>query len=251
MLMRTKLIVAAGVAAALAGCGSIGALDTPNASVPRATTTTLIYRPAIDPARFTTRVTNPYWPMAKGTTWVYRGTKDGAAQREVVVVKRATRRIMGVRTVTVEDRVFSGGRLAERTTDWYAQDAVGNVWYFGEASRDYDRGRVSTRGSWRAGVDGAQPGIVVKAQPRPGGPTYRQEWRAGVAEDMGRVVGVGAIARVPAATYMGVLETLDTDGLNPGRREHKVYAPGVGPIQARSTGSGPAEELELIRITRP
>jgi hypothetical protein len=249
--MRTKLVVAAGVAVVLAGCGTVGALDAPKATAPRTKTTSLVYRPAIDPTRFTARITNPYWPMARGTTWVYRGTKDGVAQREVVAVKRATRRIMGVRTVTVEDRVFSAGRLEERTTDWYAQDASGNVWYFGEASRDYERGRVRTRGSWRAGVEGAQPGIVVKADPRPGGPTYRQEWRAGVAEDMGRVVGVGAIAWVPAATYVGVLETLDTDGLNPGRREHKVYAPGVGLIHARSVGSGPAEELDLVSVRRP
>ena len=249
--MRTKLSVAAGIAVALAGCGTAGSLDAPKANAPRARTTSLVYRPAIDPARFTATITNPYWPMAKGTTWVYRGTKEGVAQREVVVVKPAATTIMGVRTVAVEDRVFVDGTLAERTTDWYAQDASGNVWYFGEASRDYEGGRVSTRGSWRAGVDGAQPGIAVKAEPRPETPTYRQEYRAGVAEDMGRVVRVGAIARVPAATYMDVLETLDTDRLNPGRREQKLYAPGVGPIRARSVGSGPAEELELIRVERP
>jgi hypothetical protein len=249
--MRTKLIVAAGIAAVLAGCGSVGALDAPNANGPGVRTTSFLYRPAIDPARFSARITNPYWPMARGTTWVYRGAKDGVAQREVVVVKRATRTIMGVRTVAVEDRVYAGGRLAERTTDWYAQDTSGNVWYFGEASRDYEGGRVSTRGSWRAGVDGAQPGIAVRAEPRPGSPAYRQEYRAGVAEDMGRVVRVGAIARVPAATYMDVLETLDTDRLNPGRRELKLYAPGVGPIHARSVGSGPAEVLELVRVERP
>jgi hypothetical protein len=244
--MRSVPLIAGALVAALAGCGGVGAFDRP------ARTTQLAYRPAIDPSRFTAKITNRYWPIEVGTTWVYFGTKEGVPQLEVVVVKRTRRTIMGVETAAVEDTVISGGEIAELTTDWYAQDRAGNVWYFGEAARDYERGRLGmTRGSWLAGVDGAQPGIVVKANPRPGRPAYRQEYRAGVAEDVGRVVGVGATASVPAGTYTNVVRTLDTDGLNPGRAEHKLYAPGVGPVQARSIGSRPAEELELISITRP
>jgi hypothetical protein len=244
--MRSVPLIAVAAAAVLAGSGGIAALDAP------ARITQLGYRPAIDPARFTTSITNRYWPIEAGRTWVYLGTKDGVPQLEVVVVKRARKTIMGVETVAVEDTVVSGGEIAELTTDWYAQDRAGNVWYFGEAARDYERARVtSTRGSWLAGVDGAQPGIVVKADPHAGGPTYRQEYRAGVAEDMGRVVRVGETATVPAGTFTDVLRTLDTDALNPGRREHKLYASGVGPIRVESVGTGPAEELELVSVTRP
>jgi sugar lactone lactonase YvrE len=39
---------------------------------------------------------------------------------------------MGIKTVVVRDRGFTNGELSEDTLDWFAQDAAGNVWYFGE-----------------------------------------------------------------------------------------------------------------------
>lgn len=66
-----------------------------------------------------------------------------------------TRNIMGVDCVVVDDRVTEGGELTEQTYDWYAQDEKGNVWYFGEYSKEYENGKVkSTEGSWEAGKDG-------------------------------------------------------------------------------------------------
>src|SRR3989441_2568257 len=88
--------------------------------------------------RFSARVDNPWFPLRPGTTLVYRGVKDGKPSRDVVHVTGQTRRIAGVTCTAVADRLYLGGRLEERTTDWYAQDKAGNVWYFGEATAELD-----------------------------------------------------------------------------------------------------------------
>ncbi len=142
------------------------------------------YEPQIDPATFTPNVTNPLFPLTPGTTLVYTGTKDGKPTLDLVVPSSHTKVLDGVRTRVVEDRLYLGNRLEERTSDYYAQDACGNVWYFGEDTAELDRhGKVTnTEGSWHAGVGGAQPGVFMQAAPEVGR-RFRQEWLAGQAED--------------------------------------------------------------------
>src|SRR5213593_1288515 len=113
------------------------------------------------PARFSARVTNPWYPLLPGSVYVYRGVKDGEPSREVMTVTHRTKTIDGAPCVVVSDLLYLRGRLEERTTDFYTQDAKGNVWYFGENTAELDRkGRVkNTSGSWKAGVDGAKPGV--------------------------------------------------------------------------------------------
>ena len=132
--------------------------------------------------RFTARVDNPWFPLRPGTTWVYRGEKDGLSSRDVVHVTRRTTLIDGAPCVAVSDLLYLRGRLHERTTDWYTQDSRGTVWYFGEATAELDpSGRVtSTEGSWQAGRDGALPGIFMPARPRVG-QSFRQEYYKGQA----------------------------------------------------------------------
>src|SRR3954452_3714640 len=144
---------------------------------------------APDPGRFVARVDNPWFPLRPGTQYVYRGTKDGEASRDVVTVTRRTIRIQGVRCTVIEDRLLLRGRLAERTSDWYAQDRRGTVWYFGEATAELDaNGRVVSReGSWRAGVDGARAGVIMPGRPR-AGQSFLQEVYPGHAEDHFRVL---------------------------------------------------------------
>jgi hypothetical protein len=123
-------------------------------------------------------VDNAWFPLKPGTTFVYRGTKNGRASRETVTVLRATRRILGIACRVVHDRVFVNGALAEDTFDWYAQDKAGNVWYFGEATEELERGNVTSReGSWEAGRNGAKPGIVMQAHPRSAPRTSRSSTR--------------------------------------------------------------------------
>src|SRR5207253_316772 len=128
-----------------------------------------------------------------------------------------TKLIHGVRCTEIDDRLYLKGRLGERTKDWYAQDARGNVWYFGEATAELDqRGRVKSReGSWRAGVGGARAGIVMPAQPRIG-QSMRQEFYKGHAEDHFQVLSVSTPVRVPYIASKRALLTKEWTPLEPG-----------------------------------
>jgi hypothetical protein len=199
----------------------------------------------LDPAEFTTDIDNPYWPMRPGSRWVYR---EGPQRVEVTVTPR-TRRIAGIEARVVHDVVSENGELVEDTYDWYAQDSDGNIWYLGEDTKEYENGEVaSTEGSWEAGVDGAQAGILLPAEPKVG-MKYRQEYYEGKAEDAGEVLALDARVRVPFGAFEDVLQTKDTTPLEPDLVEHKFYAKGVGPVLSR-TVSGGSDREELVEFSR-
>lgn len=205
------------------------------------------YTPTIDPATFGSVIDNPYFPLTPGTVLYYEGESDGEAQTEVMTVLSETRDVMGVTCVVVRDVVSVEGDVVEDTMDWYAQDADGNVWYMGEDSKDYEDGKlVSTKGSWEAGVDGALPGIIMQADPQVGD-TYRQEFYAGEAEDMAKVLKLGESVTVAYGTFEDVLVTEDINPLEPGVTEHKYYAPGVGVVLEELVAGGD-ERMELVRV---
>jgi hypothetical protein len=204
----------------------------------------------LDPAEFTTEIDNRYWPMKPGSRWVYREfDSEGTEQRVVVTVTDKTKRIAnGVEARVVRDVVTENGVPVEVTDDWYAQDSTGNIWYLGEATTEYENGKsTSTAGSFEAGVDGAEPGIILPADPQPG-MTYRQEYYKGVAVDEGEIVRVGVQAEVPAGHYTDVLMTQDTNPLEPKVLEFKFFAPDVGPVLAVGV-SGGSDREELLRYT--
>jgi hypothetical protein len=205
----------------------------------------------LDPAAFTTRITNPWWPMRPGTRWVYRSTDpDGTRQRIVVTVTRHTvTTAAGVRARVVRDTATEDGRVVEDTRDLYAQHRDGTLWYLGERTAEYRDGRVvSTEGSWEAGVDGAQAGVIMPAHPRPG-QRYRQEWLAGHAEDEAATLAVGQQAGTPAGHFRDVVMTREVTPLEPDALEFKFYARGVGPVLAVEVSGGSARE-ELVRVRR-
>jgi hypothetical protein len=107
---------------------------------------------------------------------------------------------------------------------------------------------VGSEGSWEAGVDGAQPGVVVPATPEIG-VEYRQEYYEGEAEDMGEVLSLDEWVEVPAGSYRSVLMTKDWTPLEPDVLEHKFYAEGVGPVLALAISGGAGRE-ELVGYTR-
>jgi len=203
----------------------------------------------LDPADFTTRITNPWWPMRPGSRWVYRETDSaGARQRVVVTVTSRTRRIAdGVTARVVRDVVTEDGEPVEVTEDFYAQDREGNVWYLGEDTAEYEDGKVVSReGSFEAGVDGAEAGVIMPAHPRRG-LRYRQEYYAGHAEDRARIVSRREQAGVPFGHFRGVLMTREDNPLEPRVLEFKFYARGVGPVLAVSV-SGGSDREELVRF---
>jgi hypothetical protein len=205
----------------------------------------------LDPSRFTTRIDNPWWPMTPGNRWLYREKADGEVQRVEVTVTDQTKTIMGIEARVVHDRVTleKDGSLVEDTYDWYAQDDKGNIWYLGEDTKEYENGKVSsTEGSWEAGVDGAQPGILLPASPQPG-LSYRQEYYEGEAEDAAQVLSLDKQAEVPFGSFQDLLQTRDWTPLQPELLEHKYYAKGVGPVLVVGVKGGASRE-ELVRFER-
>jgi len=200
---------------------------------------------------FTTRIDNPYWPMSPGSRWVYRETdSQGNEQKVVVTVTNRTKTVAaGITGRVVRDVVTEDGEPVEITDDWYAQDECGNVWYLGEDTTEYENGKqVSKAGSWEAGVDGAQAGIIMQAKPRVG-LEYRQEYYAGEAEDAARILSLEEQAEVPAGHFTNVLLTKDFTPLEPRVLEYKLYAKGVGPVLVIAI-SGGADREELVRFTK-
>jgi hypothetical protein len=246
--------VAASVAVllpALAGCGSSGGDSTSAAQQSGTKTFPQSSEPAnLNPADFTTEIDNPYFPLAVGARWVIRVTdQEGLVQHEVITVGDRTKKIAdGVTARVVHDVVREDGKLAEVTDDWYAQDSEGNVWYFGENTADIENGKRDTSGSFEAGVNGADAGIAMLANPT-AGQTYREEYSKGHAEDRSRVLALGQQAEVPFGHFGDVLLTEDYSPIEPDVLELKFYAKGIGQVLAQ-TVSGGSEREELISFTK-
>jgi hypothetical protein len=243
----TALALLATAAVAVAGCGSSPSHE--QASQARSAASPAP-APAFDPSRFVRRVDNPWFPLAPGSVYRYRGVKDGKPTTEVMTVTRRTREVGGVAATVVLDRLYERGRLAEDTSDWYGQDRDGNVWYLGEATRELDRsGRTtSTEGSWETGVKGAEPGIFMPARPAVG-QSFRQEYLKGQAEDHFAVVAFGQPVKVPGVRTTDALRTKETTPLEPGVIDAKYYVRGIGTV-LEQTVKGGDERNELVSFKR-
>jgi hypothetical protein len=207
------------------------------------------YTPAIDPANFVSTIDHPYMNLTPGKVWVYEGkSEDGETERIEIEVTQDTKPVMGVTTTVVREREWVNGELVEDTFDWFAQDKDGNVWYFGEDSKEIANGEVvSTKGSWEAGVNGAMPGIIMKANPEVGD-AYRQEFLKGEAEDMGQVLGVSDSVSIGFGSYQNCLKIKDWTPLEPDVVEHKFYSKEVGNLILEEKVAGESGRVELIEM---
>src|SRR4051812_29549268 len=173
MKRTTKITALAAVAAA-----ALTACDSSSGTTPSGSTRLPQGSEAVrlDPNDFTVKITNKYWPMKPGDRWVYEERDEkGTVTRDEVTVLDDSATIDRIETLVIHDLATQDGVTVEDTTDWYAQDSGGNLWYFGEQTQEYENGQPgSTEGSWEAGVDGAQAGIILPAAPE-AGMTYRQE----------------------------------------------------------------------------
>ena len=204
------------------------------------------YDPVIDPTNFVRSVTNPFFLLPAGQTFVYEGqTKDGFVHNDFIVTHK-TKMIMGVICTQVHDVVYLDGKLAEDTIDWYTQDRQGNVWYFGENTAELENGRpVTLAGTFTAGVNNDKPGIIMEANSVPGD-FYRQEFSLGNAEDNALVVSLNTTVTVPRGTFTHCLKTLETTPLEPDARENKYYAAGVGNVLTVDLETG--DKIKLVKI---
>lgn len=156
--------------------------------------------------------------------------------------------IDGVTTRIVEDQLYLNGVLEERTSDYYAQDNCGNVWYFGEDTAELDRNGnvISTEGSFHAGVDGAEPGVFMQAAPELGR-VFRQEWYQGHAEDVFVAIDRNASITVPYGSFQNALRTAEATALEPDVLDNKYYVAGIGEVEEVAV-RGPVEKLVLIGV---
>jgi hypothetical protein len=249
--MKTRLLVRVAwlaIAALGAGCGRNADRLATAPEVRGVSSSSNIVTLPFDAAHFQNPKANVLFPLVPGTTDTYRGVSKQGIETNTVEVTQQTRTILGVSVVVVHDRVYiEDGSLSEDTFDWYAADQDGNVWYFGEDTKEYDHGTlVTTEGSWEAGKNGAQPGIIMLANPEVGD-QYQQENSPGVVADVAKVLSLDETVTVAAGTFTHCLKTREWTPLEPGVREAKFYAPGIGVVLETSTRQG-GERVELTRI---
>jgi hypothetical protein len=238
--MRRWVLSSVAVIVALAGCGDSSGETTVEALLPATT------------QPFVAGADNPYFPLLVGATWAYEGVAGDEVERIEVVVTGETRTVDGVESVVVRDTVSVDGEVVEDTFDWYARDEAGNVWYVGEETEEFEDGEVvSTSGSWEAGVDGAEPGVIMWADPEARiGEAYYQEYYEGEAEDQARVVRVEPSVTVAAGTFEDVIVIEEWNPFDEGVVEEKYYAPGVGVILEEKVAGG-SERVELLEYSIP
>ena len=233
------------LSAALVGCSADSGTGGTTDSRPSSSAGT-----GIDPSDFVLPVDNPYFPLEPGTTYRFEGIKEGRRAVDVFYVSSDTRTILGVANTVVVDKLYVDGRLEEIAHDWYTQDRQGNVWYFGETIKEFDRqgNQIPAKGAWQAGVDGARPGIVMPAQPKVGD-VFRPEYYQGTAEDRYRVLDLSAEVTVSYGSFSHVLVMSEQTRLEPGVLGLKFHALGIGQIK-ESVPEGPHETLRLVSVIR-
>jgi hypothetical protein len=194
-------------------------------------------------------VTNPWFPLARGSVYVYDGRKDGKSAHDVMTVTRKVKEITGIRAAVVNDRLFLNGRLAERTTDWYAQDKHGTVWYLGEKTAELNaQGKVTrTEGSFLNGRDGARGGIFMPAHAAVG-QSFQQEALRGEAEDRFRILSTTTSISTPAVSSTMAMLTEETTPLEPGVVDHKYYVQGIGTVKEQQVAGAPASQAESTEL---
>lgn len=206
-----------------------------------------ILSPAVRPERFVDCVDNQFYPMIPGTVYHYEAEVEDGMETTTVTMTDQIEEVMGISTTVVYDVVRLNGELLEETYDWYAQDKAGNIWYFGEDVTNYnlEDGTIDHDGAWKAGVDGAVPGIIMLANPVVGD-IYREEYWEGEAMDMAAVASVHKFASTQLGTFENTLETANYNTLDE-ELEQKVYAVGIGFVVEEHVENG--ERTELVSIS--
>lgn len=212
--------------------------------------------PKYDPANYSPRISNAWYPLKPGVEYIYKGQDGNKRSRDVVRPTHRVVKIAGVPCRVINDKVYLNRILHERTLDYYTQDEDGNVWYFAEKTAELDKnGNVTTtEGTWRTGRKGAEAGIFMEANPQKGH-AFRQEFYKGHAEDQYQVLSLKAQVKVPYGHFgantlkRNVELTKEWSPLEPGVLDHKYYVRGIGTVK-EATVKGGNELLKLVDIRK-
>lgn len=212
--------------------------------------------PAFDPANFANPAPNPYFPLDVGFRNLMQGTgtDEGKPVSEVgsMIVTGPGLMLMGVQTVQVLDQAVVNGKLIERTFDYYQTDKDGNLWYFGEDVTNYRYDAAGnftgtdSKSAWRAGVNGAVPGISIAAAPEAGLSLFQEQAAADGAMDYFEVIDANATVTGPNGTFDNVLKTFEGSTAEPDLREFKFYAKGIGFVRTEEGLSEAHDNPELV-----
>ena len=206
-----------------------------------------------------TNIDNKWFPLKPGTQYVYKGfTYEGKKRiphSVVMTVTDLTKMIDGVRTVVVFDVDYKAGKLLESEIVFFAQDKDGNVWHLGQLRETYDEKEFVGGRAFLSGREGARAGIIMKADPRPGTPSYSQGYAPPPFNwtDSAKVDQMGQRTCVVSGCYDNVLVTAEfSEGEGPDAEQLKYYAPGVGYVRVGWRGKGEKlrETLELAEIVK-
>jgi hypothetical protein len=238
------------VAMAAAGVLSLQACGQASAQQPRASGTA-------GTGRFPhpTVVSNRMFPLVPGTRFSYRGTvvEGGSTTPHTVVftVTDLTKVIAGVRTVVALDQDFLQGELQEQELAFFAQDAAGNVWNFGEYPEEYENGRLTgAPDTWITGTAGAHGGRHMLARPAVG--MQYTEGRVPAIEfyDLSRIVSTSQVTCLPSGCLRHVLKVDEWSPNDPvSGHQIKYYAPGVGLVRVGARGGDSREYLRLAAVS--
>jgi hypothetical protein len=203
-----------------------------------------------------TDVDNRWNPLVPGMQYTFEGRSNRGQgrlpHRVIFTVTDLTKEIDGVQTRVLWDRDINAGKLLEGELAFHAQDDDGNVWNFGEYPEEYKAGEpIRAPDTWISGLDGAHAGILMRANPQPGTPTYRQGWAPKIEfGDKAKVTKVDQHNCVPHDCYDDVVVTDETNPFEPDDGHQLKYAaPGVGTIRAApGVGGKEREVLVLVEV---
>lgn len=205
-----------------------------------------VYAPRIDASEYSAIVDHALLPLIPGRTLIYESSAKDAPVRVEVTTLPTVAQIQGVECRAVLTVKSVDLEIVETSTNWYAQHQDGSVWWFGELNQHFEDGLLtSLDGSWRAGLAGAQPGIVVPSLAGLDAP-FRRAWSPGVVEDIASVRSRTGTIRVPFGTFENALEIQEWDVLEPLELIVEILVPGLGLVAEIEPHTG--ARLELVAV---
>jgi len=189
----------------------------------------------LDECSFKSSGRNPYFILEPGYQLILEGEERSNFVRLEITVLDETATIAGVNTRVVTEVEYVDNQLVEISRNFFALCEPGNsIFYFGEEVDTYQDGEiVGHQGSWKAGENGARPGLMMPGNAQLEA-KYFQEIAPGVALDRAEIVSLTEVVVTPAGVFVEALKTEETTPLEPEAREFKFYAPGIGLIQDSS-----------------
>lgn len=205
-------------------------------------TTTAAAEPgaAPDPGDCSAEIDNPLAPISSLSSKVFEGSEKNPETDQIILTRseqtrlEETDEIAGYPVTAVEAKGYEDGAQVDKTIAYYTQCGDGSVWFVGEKSDEIEDGEVVASDEWQAGVDGAQAGLLMPADPKVGD-TYQPERVPDVSETRSKVLQVGVSVTTKAGKFTDCIKTEDFSPLDE-VTEFKWHCPRVGSVREQADG---------------